>query len=254
MRKISEFLSKPLISLSNASYEGTIIGVLCENKLKAIEFLVVLIESDTLDEKKYVALKNIKNTTIDSVTIVNNLCIKKADELDLMRYTENPINSSVYDTDGELIGKLTDLFFADTTKNIVEIEVNGQATIPSTKIASTSHDIIIVYSANHSSTVRRATPRKIKKPASDTIVELCSDKNSIEIFCASDAISENFDQLDTSLSPNSQSITLECDLKQNAETSFELAENTSAPICTATTLSDKFISNLSDKSVLNLPT
>ncbi|MEG2454445.1 MAG: hypothetical protein RSB20_06225, partial [Clostridia bacterium] len=83
MRKISEFLSKPLISLSNASYEGTIIGVLCENKLKAIEFLVVLIESDTLDEKKYVALKNIKNTTIDSVTIVNNLCIKKADELDL---------------------------------------------------------------------------------------------------------------------------------------------------------------------------
>jgi hypothetical protein len=63
MRKISDFLSKPLISITNATYEGTIIGFLCEKKLKAVEYLVVLVENDVLDEKKYVALKSVKNAT-----------------------------------------------------------------------------------------------------------------------------------------------------------------------------------------------
>lgn len=143
MRKLSDFLSKPLISLANASFEGTIIGVLCDRKLKSIEYLVILLENEVLDERKYVSVRYVKNTTENSATVSNNLCIKSAEEVDTERFTENPINSSVYDSDGLLIGRLCDLLFSDTTKQILQLDVEGKL-VEATSVASTSHDIIII--------------------------------------------------------------------------------------------------------------
>ncbi len=178
MRKISDFLSKPLISLANASFEGTIIGVLCDKRLRNIEFLVILVENEVLDEQKYVAIRYVKNTTENSATVSNNLCIKSAEEVDTERFTENPINSSVYDSDGKLIGHLCDLLFSDTTKQICQIDVEGKL-LEANTVASTSHDIVIINS-NPEKRPYKVPPRKVKKPKEDIKVTLLDEKPN---FC-----------------------------------------------------------------------
>lgn len=170
MRKISDFLSKPLISLNNATFEGTIIGFLCGKKLKTIEYLCILIENNTLDEIKYVSIKRIKNANENAVTVLNNLCIKNADDIDIMRFVENPLNSNVYTSDGKLEGRLTDVLFNDTDKIVTEIFIDDKP-IPINRLASISRDIIILYGEGQP-VVRKSAPRKIKKPAIDTPVEI----------------------------------------------------------------------------------
>lgn len=170
MRKISDFLSKPLISLNNASFEGTIIGFLCGKKLKTIEYLCILIENNTSDEIKYVSIKRIKNANENAVTVLSNLCIKNADDIDIMRFVENPLNSNVYTSDGKLEGRLTDVYFNDTEKTVTEILIDEKP-IQINRLASISRDIIILYGEGQP-IVRKSAPRKIKKPVADTPVEM----------------------------------------------------------------------------------
>lgn len=213
MRKISDFLSKPLISLANASFEGTIIGVLCDKRLRNIEFLVILVENEVLDERKYVAVRYVKNTTENSATVSNNLCIKSAEEVDTERYTENPINSSVYDSDGKLIGRLCDLLFSDTTKQICQIDVEGNM-LEANTVASTSHDIVIINS-NPEKRPYKAPPRKVKKPKEDIKVTLLDENTNSKI-----ANQRNITDLETLITPADFQVTVEgtsaCDLIDNS--------------------------------------
>lgn len=168
MRKVSDLLSKPLISTGNATFEGVISGFLCDKRLKAVEYLNILVENEALDERKYVALRYVKNIADDSVTITNNLCIKSAEEVDFEKYIDNPVNCRIFDSDGTLIGKVTDVCFGDTTKQITEIKV-GADTITPEQIASVSNDIIILYKDGQKP-LRKSAPRKVKKPAENTVV------------------------------------------------------------------------------------
>jgi hypothetical protein len=99
--------------------------------------------------------------------VLNNLCIKSEDILDLNAYVENPINSSVYSAEGDFLGKLTDVHFGDTVKAVSEIVVDERV-LPVSKIASTTKDIIVLSDGKPK---RKTTPKKVVKTA-DCSVEL----------------------------------------------------------------------------------
>lgn len=170
MRKISDFISKPLISLAAANCEGTIIGFLCGKKLKSVDYFTVLSEGDGNDEIRLVATRYIKGVTDSAVTVATANSIKDLSEVDTSRYVENPLNANVFTTGGEMVGKLSDVYISDGGRDTVQIEA-GDKVYPIAEIATLSPDVMVLYCGDEKK-IRSAPPRKIKKAGENVKVEM----------------------------------------------------------------------------------
>ena len=109
MKKISELLGKPVISIYNGNIEGYINNVFCNNRLTKIEYLQFF--SDENQEEKLSPIKNVYCVGEDAITI------KKSEDVfvenTIMNIGINPINFDLYTINGKKLSKISDIEFND---------------------------------------------------------------------------------------------------------------------------------------------
>ena len=117
MKKISELLGKPVISIYNGNIEGFINNVFCNDKLTKIEYLQFF--DDENQGEKLSSIKNIYHIGEDAITIKNNDDVFV--ENTIMNVGINPINFDLYTINGKKVSKISDVEFNDkfAIKNII---------------------------------------------------------------------------------------------------------------------------------------
>lgn len=109
MKKITDNLSRIVISLTEAKNEGIVMNILLDKKFKYILGYIIIDDNSSEEEEKFLPLKKVIEGT-DAIMIV--------DETKLTAKTDGlkcPLNAPVYNTDGVLTGSLKDVYFDETT-------------------------------------------------------------------------------------------------------------------------------------------
>lgn len=96
MRKITSYLSLPVISGSQHKILGTITGVLCEKRLKSVGFFAFSDLYSKDSENMYVAARSLKKINDDSVVLSNLLCIKPIRRFGKRPYRISPRRARIY--------------------------------------------------------------------------------------------------------------------------------------------------------------
>ncbi len=178
MRKISSLCGKHAISASNGEYLGAITGVLCDKSLKTVEYLNILKSSDTLDDYCFAAPRSIKSIFDESVVLTNNLCIKNSAEIKCDA-VEFPSGGKIYSADGVAVGVVADLYFADTTKNVLCVVTEDGEEIPPERVASVSYGVITLL-PDGKTRKRTAAPKKIPAAETDVSVSVLSPETEAQ--------------------------------------------------------------------------
>jgi sporulation protein YlmC with PRC-barrel domain len=129
MLKLTDIISKPVVSIFECKHIGIIENVLFDKSKKNVEFLIIYNEKDDIEyainPKSIINFDNyflIKNTSV--------LCLKSDLDLQLNNF-ENLINKNVVNVNGESLGNVKEILIdqkfklnsIETTKNLI-ISVN----------------------------------------------------------------------------------------------------------------------------------
>lgn len=114
MEKVSNFISKKVISLDDGNLVGYVLNVLFDENIKNFIGLIV---SDEESENTFVLDRgNIATIGIDCVMIDD--CLKL--EYNISSVSNNPIGKEVYDCFGNMLGRVIDVeIFGKTVKKII---------------------------------------------------------------------------------------------------------------------------------------
>ena len=106
MKRITEFLGKPVISLLEGNIEGYVKNVVFDKTLKKVKYLVIFEDNEFQDEKMLETSK-IFNIGENAIVIKNNSCLElvKQEALPIT----NHINCKVYTTLGKYVGIIADI-------------------------------------------------------------------------------------------------------------------------------------------------
>lgn len=109
MYKVSELLSKPLISLYDAKVIGVVSNIIFDAKMMKGRLLVVV--NDDIDDtnNKFIELKDIANLNYDAVVIKNSECLTNTWNTVTLG-AGNPINCACYNQDGKYLGIVKDVY------------------------------------------------------------------------------------------------------------------------------------------------
>ena len=123
MTKLSELISKPVISLFNCEYVGYITNALFDKEKKTLKYLIIY--DDVNDIEYVVETKHIVNFSNDAISIRNNelLELKQSLDLKLLSY-ENIIFKNTYSTTGQSYGFVKDVLINENYK-ITELVLNN---------------------------------------------------------------------------------------------------------------------------------
>lgn len=114
MTKLSELISKPVISLFNCEYVGHILNALFDKQRKTLKYLIIY---DDINDIEYIVdAKHIVNLSNSAVTIKNTelLQLKQSMELKLLDY-ENIVMKQAFSVLGQAFGVVVDI---DITNNL----------------------------------------------------------------------------------------------------------------------------------------
>lgn len=141
MIKLTEILSKPIISLSNCKTEGIVSDAVFDRNFKRLKFLILFDNDEHLDDK---------SLNINSIYSYgeNAIIVKDDEDLSLVVSNmqtcdkSNVINCSCYTYLGTFLGKVTDILLDE--KYYVKSLVVGQTTIEINDVINTGEDTVIV--------------------------------------------------------------------------------------------------------------
>ena len=172
MYKLSEVLSKPILSLFTGKVEGTIKTAIFDKKLQKIKYLLVFNENEQNDEY-IIPTQNFFAIGENALVIKNSSCLEPLSNFEPQITFNNPINLRTFTTKGNLLGNVTDVFFDE--KFVVEkILLSNNQTIDITDLASFSENSIIVQDkdkkVNISKFCEQKRPRLIKSNEPVTIL------------------------------------------------------------------------------------
>lgn len=108
MIKVSELLSKRLISLANAEVIGTISNIVFDSKLERGRLLKIYNDDDTDITTRFVELKKVKNLEFDAAVINDKSFVSALWNTDGSGII-NPINSECFNQDGKALGVVKDI-------------------------------------------------------------------------------------------------------------------------------------------------
>ena len=166
MRKITSYLSLPVISGSQHKILGTITGVLCEKRLKSVGFFAFSDLYSKDSENMYVAARSLKKINDDSVVLSNLLCIKSQYDVSGKDLIEFPLGAPVYTADGKALGVLSDLYFGDTDKIATAIIVNETPVLVE-RIASVDAQGVLLLPDGKKRVRKQKSKPVIEKPEKD---------------------------------------------------------------------------------------
>ncbi len=159
MIKLTEILSKPVISLNNCKTEGFVINAIFDKNFKRLKFLLLFDNEEHQDEKALL-INKIYNYG------ENAIVVKDSDYLTLslssIQVEDKPsvINCSCYTYLGNFIGKINDIILDD--KFYIQSLIVGNKTINALDIITTGKDIVIIQDENKKVKVS-SLKRKTKK-------------------------------------------------------------------------------------------
>ena len=160
MRRLTELVSKPVISLYEGKTEGTIKNVIFSKALKSIKWLVLFDDKDML-EQKYISVKEIFNIGDTAVVIKNSQnIIPNIAQVDSKQ--NNPINCSVYTVTGDFVNTVCDVIL-DENFNTLSLELKNGAQIEKEKLVVTGQDAVILQDENNPIHINSFRQKKIPK-------------------------------------------------------------------------------------------
>ncbi len=138
MTLLSEIISKPVLNLYSGKIEGTIKNICFDLNYKKVKYLKMF---DNDEEEYCIDTNKIYQLGKDSIVIKNsealNLCYNEIDNNE-----NNPINQTVYTTDGILKGNLVDIELSDKLETLSLITDTGE-TFKINNLINVGENIII---------------------------------------------------------------------------------------------------------------
>lgn len=142
MKRISEFLTKPVISLYDSKTEGIIKTIYFDRNLKKMKWLV-LFDNDEHAEDCALKTSDIFNVGENAIIIRNDGCLNLEFSTISANDKQSPINNSVYTTKGKFMGTVVDVE-VDEKFNTQNIVLNNGNVIEIKKVASSGSDALIL--------------------------------------------------------------------------------------------------------------
>lgn len=177
--KVTEILSKPVISLVDSKTEGIIKSIVFDKSFRRAKWLVLFDNNEHLEDKALNVL-DIYSLGENAVVIKNadilNLYLSctKTDEVCL------PINNNVYTTKGKCLGQVKDLILNDKYY-IEKLILTNDQEIEVKNILASGEDAVIVQTENE--VVNIASFKRKKKPtAINRIKTLGSEEQEVVIL------------------------------------------------------------------------
>ncbi len=182
MAKISELISQYVVSLYNGKIEGVVENVLFDTTTKKAKYLVVFNYDN--DAKFVLPTSKIFSVGNGAVSIRNSSALNLYDskELELLELS-NPINSTCFQTNGDLLGTITDIV-VNEKYNIEQLIINQDSEIALNSLASINENVVLVYEQNSKINIKNFYDKtRIKPNNSDTRIV-----NILEIKEANDNV------------------------------------------------------------------
>ncbi len=176
MLKVSELLSKPVLSLYEAKKQGIIKNIIFDSKLKYAKAVQIFCEEDSEPDEKFINLKDIYKIGKDVAVIKN--CLPVYYSWQNQNQILSPVNADIFTPGGEKVGKVTDVAIDETSFAVLEIFMDKKGSIKAQDIAAVSNDIIILQSAEEPVKLTKAVKRI---PKSDNRIVKTSERQKTAV-------------------------------------------------------------------------
>lgn len=134
MEKVSKFISKKVISLADANQIGYVLNIVFDEKVKFFEGLIII---DEESENSFILnKKDIQSVGEDCVMIKDSNALI----FNISSNSNNPIGKLVYDTFGNMLGRVTDVEVVG--KNVKKI-ITDRCEFPQKFIRKSGDNFII---------------------------------------------------------------------------------------------------------------
>ena len=176
MNKLSELISKPVISIYDGQNEGTVGNILFDRKRKKALFAVIFDNSEESPER-VLPLQKIYSIG-DSIMIRNSGNLELMSNLDLsLSNLYNPVMTTAYDTSGKKYGQINDIII-DDNYNISEFIFSDGVKCNCKKIANFNDSVCILYKENDTIKLWALKQRvKIPKDHNQSIVQIMNSED-----------------------------------------------------------------------------
>jgi len=162
MFKLSQIISKPVISLAEAKNEGVVSNVIFDPKMTRL--LAVIVETDSVTDakNKRLDIKNIYKHDMDAIVIKTASSMYYAAET-----PQNPIGLPAYDHEGTLLGMVDDI--GVDGGRVVWISYNGKQSSVA-KVLSRSGSLVIFVGPSKPPAIRKKSPAATAKRKVTTLI------------------------------------------------------------------------------------
>ena len=166
MKKISDIISNPIISLFEGKYEGHIYNILFDNKKKQCKYFCILNEEDNIN--KIIKVNDIYSMDNDCIFIKNSSCIELNCNFHPLLDQFSPlINLDCYTLTGKFVGKSIDAIINEQFC-LESIILNSNQTISRDQIFNISNEILL-FSNDSNININKFKPKtKIIKNRNST--------------------------------------------------------------------------------------
>ena len=140
MKKVTDFLSKPVLSLYESTTEGIVKDLIFDKNFKKLKYIVLFTDND-LEDEKIINVSDIYSYGENALVIKNNSCLDL--KVNLVDELSNPINNFVYTTFGKLVGTVKDVNI-DDKNNVVSVVLTDDKIIELEKIVTSGKDAMFI--------------------------------------------------------------------------------------------------------------
>lgn len=167
MKTVSNLIGKPILSVYEGRIEGYIRNILFDKKMNKICILQFF--DDITQEEKIIEFKNIYHIGQDAIITKNSNCVL-LDTISDDNFV-SPINKDVYNTSGEKVGKVIDVFLNE--KNEVEnLCLQNQNTLSVSEILNVGKNVILQKCKNVTLSQFKSKAKIIKESGEKIKVEI----------------------------------------------------------------------------------
>lgn len=140
MKKITDFLGKPVLSLYESVTQGIVKDLMFDKNFKKLKY-IIMFDDNEFQEEKIINVADIYSYGENALIIKNNACIELKSAI--KSETSNPINNRAYTTLGKFLGIVTDIYI-DDKQNIVNVELDNTTLLDTKQIVTSGKDAMFV--------------------------------------------------------------------------------------------------------------
>ena len=171
MSKISEIISKQVVSVYEAKIVGTVVNVTFDEKLSKLKSFIVIDENS--DEEYELSFKDVYAEK-DSFIVKN---LTKLKGVYFEAFNNNPINKICLSVQGEVLGKVTDIEVCGEDVATIILN-NGSRVEPKNVLACES--VLIINCGENKVKMANFAPRTKKVNTDNIVVKIQEEESAFE--------------------------------------------------------------------------